>query len=160
MAAPTVPAVFGGDLPEKERLAYEEGHDADIPSNEGVVGATEDDRLDKETSVDPEKNVSSNVSLKEPLGDVEKGLPTATVEEQRDPNVVDWDGPDDPMNPVNWSPRKKWLNIGVLSLLTLLTPLASSMFAPGVPEVLAEFHMDNENLATFVVSVYLLGFAM
>jgi len=37
--------------------------------------------------------------------------------------------------------------------------LASSMFAPGVPELLKDFHIDNTNLATFVVSVYILGFA-
>ncbi|KAK4546145.1 hypothetical protein LTR36_002282 [Oleoguttula mirabilis] len=159
MTAPVVPAIFGGDLPENERLAYEEGHDADIPSNLGVVTAADDDRLDKEASIDPEKNVSSNASIE--LGDPEKGPPTTTVEQEvHDPNVVDWDGPDDPANPLNWSPGKKWANIGVLSLLTLLTPLASSMFAPGVPEVLADFHTTSDNLATFVVSVYLLGFAM
>jgi MFS family permease len=38
-------------------------------------------------------------------------------------------------------------------------PLASSMFAPGVPEVMKEFHSTNIKLASFVVSVYVLGFA-
>lgn len=33
------------------------------------------------------------------------------------------------------------------------------MFAPGVPEVQAEFNSDNDLLASFVVSVYVLGFA-
>ena len=33
------------------------------------------------------------------------------------------------------------------------------MFAPGIPDVQAEFHNDNEQLASFVVSVYILGFA-
>ena len=32
------------------------------------------------------------------------------------------------------------------------------MFAPGVPAVMKEFDTDSETLATFVVSVYLLGF--
>ena len=40
-----------------------------------------------------------------------------------------------------------------------LRPLASSMFAPGVPEVLKTFHTQSETLAEFVVSVYILGFA-
>ncbi|KAG8916460.1 hypothetical protein FRC02_003813 [Tulasnella sp. 418] len=26
-----------------------------------------------------------------------------------DAEVVDWDGPDDPENPLNWSYRKKWI---------------------------------------------------
>jgi hypothetical protein len=33
------------------------------------------------------------------------------------------------------------------------------MFAPGVPEVMREFHSTNETLGSFVVSIYLLGFA-
>ena len=44
-------------------------------------------------------------------------------------------------------------------LLTSYRPLASSMFAPGVPEVMAEFHSTNTTLAGFVVSVYVLGYA-
>lgn len=34
------------------------------------------------------------------------------------------------------------------------------MFAPGVPDVIQEFHTRSQSLATFVVSVYILGFAM
>jgi hypothetical protein len=30
-------------------------------------------------------------------------------------------------------------------------PLASSMFAPGVPEVMTDFHSDSDLLATFVI---------
>lgn len=33
------------------------------------------------------------------------------------------------------------------------------MFAPGVPDVMTEFHSQNEQLASFVVSVYILGYA-
>lgn len=76
-----------------------------------------------------------------------------------DPNAVGWDGPSDPNNPLNWPARKKWSNIGALSIMTILTPLGSSMFAPGVPDIMREFKSTNENLATFVVSVYVLGFA-
>jgi multidrug resistance protein len=39
-------------------------------------------------------------------------------------------------------------------------PLASSMFAPGVPEVLADFKSDDSLLGSFVVSVYILGYAI
>jgi multidrug resistance protein len=38
-------------------------------------------------------------------------------------------------------------------------PLASSMFAPSVPSVMAEFHSDNSVLESLVVSVYILGYA-
>ncbi|KAI5927664.1 major facilitator superfamily domain-containing protein [Camillea tinctor] len=75
--------------------------------------------------------------------------------------VVDWEEPADrdPENPMNWSSQRKWTIIGVLSFISFLTPLASSMLAPGVPLVLAEFKTTNNQLATFVVSSFVLGFA-
>ncbi|KAI1337252.1 major facilitator superfamily domain-containing protein [Xylariaceae sp. FL0016] len=76
-----------------------------------------------------------------------------------DANVVWWDGPNDPENPYNWPSWRKWTNCGLISTMTLLTPLASSMFAPGVPQVMAEFGSDSLEIASFVVSVYVLGFA-
>lgn len=57
--------------------------------------------------------------------DEEADLEAAPVKEEAtpetDPNVVDWDGPNDPENPMNWSEKKKWLNIATLSILTLVT---------------------------------------
>ncbi|KAK5170468.1 uncharacterized protein LTR77_005056 [Saxophila tyrrhenica] len=64
-----------------------------------------------------------------------------TVDE--DANVISWDGPDDAANPLNWSLAKKSVNIAILSAMTFLTPLASSMFAPGVPEVMREFGSES-----------------
>ncbi|EMC91426.1 hypothetical protein BAUCODRAFT_327165 [Baudoinia panamericana UAMH 10762] len=160
MAAPHIPGVFGGDLPEKEREAYEEGHDADIQEPHALAKEAEVSPIDKGTDVEHQREHSAPSSVTG-TADMEKAQPhmTEAEQEEQDPNIVDWDGPDDPANPQNWSPRKKWSNIAVLSILTLLTPLASSMFAPGVPEVMADFESDNQSLATFVVSVYLLGFA-
>lgn len=147
-------------MPEKEALAYEEGHDADIPSNEGVETCSQNGGLDKDVAAgrdhEPPHSSSSRSSVIVPSDDPEKAQ---AVVVSQDPNIVDWDGPDDPANPQNWSGTKKWAHIAVLSVLTLLTPLASSMFAPGVPELMRDFHSTSEDLATFVVSVYLLGFA-
>lgn len=74
--------------------------------------------------------------------DLEKDLESANSsppDETHDPNVVDWDGPHDKNNPQNWPLAKKGVNILILSILTFLTPLASSMFAPGVPQLMKEF---------------------
>ncbi|KAL1836324.1 hypothetical protein VTJ49DRAFT_5308 [Mycothermus thermophilus] len=89
--------------------------------------------------------------------DNEKGIETS--EDEKDPNVVSWDGPNDPLNPMNWTMKKKWTNIAVLSVMTLITPLGSSMFAPGIPRILAEFNETSSTTATFILSVYILGFA-
>ena len=39
----------------------------------------------------------------------------------KDPKVVDWDGPDDPENPMNWPTSKKVTAIGLVSLITVLS---------------------------------------
>lgn len=44
-----------------------------------------------------------------------------------DPNVVNWDGPDDPGNPLNWTAREKWTNVGLLAAITTLTYVLSHM---------------------------------
>jgi hypothetical protein len=82
------------------------------------------------------------------------------MNQRRDPNVIDWNGPDDPQNPRNWSRNAKLLNCIIIILLTFLTPLGSSMFAPGVPGLLREFHTQSQTLAEFVVSIYILGYAV
>ncbi|KAK7229792.1 hypothetical protein V2G26_001962 [Clonostachys chloroleuca] len=71
-----------------------------------------------------------------------------------------WDGENDPENPYNWPSWRKITNSVLISLLTLMTPLASSVFSPAVPELMKEFKSSNQELAAFVVSVYVLGFAI
>ncbi|KAF7360465.1 putative transporter [Mycena venus] len=67
----------------------------------------------------------------------------------------------DPENPMTWSSRRKWTIVALLSWITFLTPLASSMFAPGIPQVLVEFNVPDSDTTTttFVVSIFVLGFA-
>ncbi|KAL6917362.1 hypothetical protein FSHL1_008792 [Fusarium sambucinum] len=102
---------------------------------------------------------SDNGSCTGKVRDEEKATEGQDIVQPQDSNAVGWDGPDDPNNPMNWTAKKKWSCIGSLSVMTLLTPLGSSMFAPGVPDIMREFETSNRNVATFVVSVYVLGFA-
>ncbi|KAL2015071.1 hypothetical protein VTK56DRAFT_6406 [Thermocarpiscus australiensis] len=74
--------------------------------------------------------------------------------------LVDWDGEDDPENPQNWPTRWKWGNIGLISMITVITPLASSMLTPAVPDMMTEFRDDSSAMASLVVSVYVIGFAL
>jgi len=142
---------------EKETLAAYEGHDADIPSNEGYV-LDEQGELKRRQSI-AASHRKARKSLEGAKKDVEQGGEEVSTEED-DSNVVWWDGPDDPQNPLNFKPWKKVLNIALVSAICFVTPLGSSMFAPGVPELMKEFKSDNVELASFVVSVYVLGFAI
>lgn len=69
--------------------------------------------------------------------DVERGS-TSTAAEQtddlavRDPNIVDWDGPDDPANAMNWPLGQKAVAVATISLITLLTYVRTgALNAPG-----------------------------
>jgi multidrug resistance protein len=48
----------------------------------------------------------------------------------------------------------------MVAAITFLSPLASSIFAPGIPFVNADFHNTSQLLGSFAVSVYVLGFAV
>ena len=54
----------------------------------------------------------------------EKADPTELADEKKvvdDPNVVDWDGPNDPANPLNWPTAKKVAALSLISFITLLS---------------------------------------
>lgn len=162
------------DDPDREKkieAALAEGHDADIPSNIGYL-LDERGELKRQRSIAEQTNLAlaksrSNASHHTGTGDLEKGVTPesvgkdahAVVEGESDPNIVWWDGPDDPENPMNWPSWRKVLTCTIISFLTFVTPLASSIFAPGVPDLMADFKSDSNLLASFVVSVYVLGFA-
>jgi len=124
---------------------------------------------------EPEKPKDANVV------DIERG---SAIEQSldepggpKDPNVVDFEGPDDPDNAMNWSERKKFLNIMVVSLITLLSivkiqffnqnsrlttlvrrPIASTISSAGSYDIRAYFHSTNQSLGAFVTTVFLLGY--
>ncbi|KAH6844758.1 putative MFS multidrug transporter [Chaetomium sp. MPI-CAGE-AT-0009] len=129
------------------------------PENNVIVGpkgaVAEDAKELQPASSTTTDHDEPGISPTEPSADVEKALVVPG-----DPNIVDWDGSDDPANPMNFSASFKAANVGIISALTFITPLASSMFAPGVPQLMAEFGSSNPLLADFVVSVYVLGFAI
>ncbi|KAH0141473.1 hypothetical protein KCU67_g14481, partial [Aureobasidium melanogenum] len=55
--------------------------------------------------------------------DVEKQVAIVQQSSEiNDPNIVSWDGEDDPQNPMNWTSKAKIINCGAIIFLTLLTP--------------------------------------
>ncbi|CAG8178011.1 unnamed protein product [Penicillium salamii] len=75
-----------------------------------------------------------------------------------DRGIVGWEGQDDPKNPQNFPSSKKWALLGLVSAMTLISPLASSMFSPAITFMAAEFKETNETILSFSVSIYLLGY--
>ncbi|CAI7613213.1 unnamed protein product [Penicillium glandicola] len=77
-----------------------------------------------------------------------------------DPNEVFWIDDTDPSNPMNWTAAYRWCHIVFITLLTFVTSLASSMLAPAVQDVMRSLGSDNTELETFIVSIYVIGFAI
>ncbi|RSL84394.1 hypothetical protein CEP52_016450 [Fusarium oligoseptatum] len=71
-----------------------------------------------------------------------------------DPDIVWWDSDTDPENPYHWPKWRKLSNCGLISLLTLIEPLASSIFAPGIPDLMRDFESTNTELGAFVMSMW------
>jgi hypothetical protein len=87
-----------------------------------------DDTIGTKSRPSTDSHASSDADAS--IGDVEKQSvhdsheksPTSTDEKTtRDPNIVDWDGPDDPENPKNWATRKKVMAVGMASMITFLS---------------------------------------
>ncbi|KAK9364659.1 major facilitator superfamily domain-containing protein [Lipomyces kononenkoae] len=135
------------------------GDDAviDLPSSSDASSIEKD----LNTVLDEKANLSStttsiDVEAQKQAVPANSGLPDA----EDDPYLVTWDGPLDPTNPMNFKFVKKIRILLIVSTLTFIVPLASSMFAPGVPELMRDFNNSNTTLASFVVSIYILGFAI
>ncbi|CAG5184540.1 uncharacterized protein ALTATR162_LOCUS10960 [Alternaria atra] len=76
-----------------------------------------------------------------------------------DPNIVNWDGPDDPKNPRNWKKSFKLLNVLLIGLSILCTNFSTTMFAPAAPQLADEFNVHSSILSTLSVTIPSLGAA-
>lgn len=99
---------------------------------------------------DPEKSSLRPLRLAEKLG---KSPPP------KDPNLVEWDGPDDPENPMNWGTKRKWILTLSLAVMTFTITFASSVFSTATTVVAEEFHISPE-VSTLGTSLFVLGFAL
>lgn len=77
-----------------------------------------------------------------------------------DKGIIGWDSQDDPANPQNFAASRKWGLLALMSSMTLVSPLASSMFAPAVTSAAADLKVTNETLLSFSVTIYLLGYTV
>jgi hypothetical protein len=90
--------------------------------------------------------------LPTPSNDEENALPSTEVE-VKDPNLVDWDGPNDQLNPRNWSTLyKSWITFQ-LGMLALAASLGSSIIAPAEPDI-AEYVGVSKEASVLVISLF------
>lgn len=85
-----------------------------------------------------ERSVTENLSTSEPDFHKDKT------------KLIDWDGPEDPNNPKNWSSMRKWQTMSIVGTTGLLVGWASSIDSAVSRQAAAEFHVSavTEALAT------------
>lgn len=85
-----------------------------------------------------------------------KGQPTTP---EKDPNLVDWNGPDDPENPHNMSRSRKWVITIILGFVTVCITFASSVFSTATDVTARQFNVSKE-VMTLPTSLFIIGFAV
>lgn len=88
-------------------------------------------------------------------------LPDQTILQPNPPptsNLLDWDGPDDPDNPRNFSLRRRIASTIAVTLLAFVSTLAASIYSPSHVEVSRLFNVSEE-VAILPLSLYNVGLA-
>ncbi|KAH6624032.1 major facilitator superfamily domain-containing protein [Chaetomium sp. MPI-SDFR-AT-0129] len=150
------------DVGHKEAEGAVPGHDLDVELAQQPHDDAELSRISTRNST--RSRISRLVSrhrTKDSKASKKEGIPHAPIPESNlDEGIVGWDGQDDPSMPLNFPSSKKWLIVSLLSGITVLTPFASSILAPGIGTVNKEFGNENDVIGTMTVSVYLLGYVI
>jgi hypothetical protein len=73
--------------------------------------------------------------------------------------VVEFDGPDDPYNPMNWPFRKKVITTVLYGFTTMGSTWASSVYSPAIGQVSEDFNVSTE-VSTLGISLLLFGFGL
>ena len=77
-----------------------------------------------------------------------------------DPELVTWDGPDDPENPRNWSKGNKLIQTAIVSIYSLLSPMSSSMLSPAMTEISESLGIQKAVIKSLCVSIMVLAWAI
>ncbi|QKX62188.1 uncharacterized protein TRUGW13939_09347 [Talaromyces rugulosus] len=77
---------------------------------------------------------------------------------EEDPYIISWI-PNDPRNPMLFSPFTKWFITGVMAWATLAVSLVSSAYSGGMVQIMLQFGIVEE-VATLGISLFVMGFAV
>ncbi|KAI0452158.1 major facilitator superfamily domain-containing protein [Xylaria acuta] len=92
--------------------------------------------------------------------DVEASRNILTQPSNDGPPLIDWSGPGDAENPLNWSRQKSFGHVIIVAILSMIVNIAATIVAPGVSSLVEEFNIRNETVGILAVTIYLLGFAL
>ncbi|KAF3401926.1 Efflux pump vrtL [Penicillium rolfsii] len=96
----------------------------------------------------------------QPASELEQTRTLKSTKSRHGGKLVTWDGPDDPDNPKNWPMRKKWAATITVSLFTFISPVSSSMVAPALSTIAAQFNVTDQIISQLMLSIFVLAYAV
>lgn len=78
----------------------------------------------------------------------------------KDPNLVTWDGPQDPENPKNWPNNIKWKYTLAVSLFVFISPVSSAMIAPAMDNLGEALDMRTQFEVYLSLAIFILAYAV
>lgn len=115
---------------------------------------------DKSRSRPLDSDVESGPKPRNDEAETEEHDQVSVDDRFRDPNLVTWDGPNDPENPKNWTDGKKWRYTLTVSLFTFISPISSSMVAPDLVQLGRDLHATSQVEVELALSIFLLAYAI
>lgn len=143
----TEPQLFNGDLQSRRESI------SAVAASQASIARTLSRRLSGAELLYKEAEQSTG-----PLPKMGGGKPYPPKLSDRDPYLVEWDGPDDPEFPHNWPLRRK-LNVCGSSVLSALAVIIGSAFFSEASELIMEIYHVGYTVATLGVSLFVFGFA-
>jgi DHA1 family multidrug resistance protein-like MFS transporter len=104
----------------------------------------------------PQKSLEDMGTSDDALADVEKAVTGDAPGQSGEKNyLVEFDGPDDPGNPKNWTQKKRWAITVCMGLLVFTVTFASSIFSVNIRVVQEKFDVTMVT-ATLGVALFVL----
>lgn len=118
-------------------------------------------RLSMQSHGSIEPSMKAQVPSPQEETDVESGpdQPLPEKPAAKDPNLVEWDGPNDPENPQNLPKWRKWVITVSMAMMTMWITFASSVFSAATQVTAKEYGVSLE-VTTLGTSLVIFGFAV
>lgn len=152
----SLPEVSSNNNSNDAVVAFDPDLESQIADDEELV------RVESNTDVARELSrrltESTNVKYDGPLPSMGAGKPFPEMMPDAEKYCVNWDGPDDPMHPHNWTLAKKFTQCAMIGFNTFCIAFGSAIFSEAVLPLAAIYHVHYV-VTTLSVTLYVLGFA-
>ncbi|QSZ30230.1 hypothetical protein DSL72_004752 [Monilinia vaccinii-corymbosi] len=153
----------------QERTDQDTEHGSSVAEKQRKGGDGDDDDDDDDDSEDTDTDASISPEVIDGI-EVERDIEASpklrrektqrSSRSVRDPNLVSWEGPNDPENPKNWTTGRKWAATLVVSSFTFISPVSSSMVAPALASISSDLNIVNSIEQSLVLSIFVLAYAV